>query len=242
MNGKYFGEIGQNVVIGELSKYGIQVAVPLGDNLPFDLIAIVDNRLYKLQVKSSSQGVKNEYVTFVFSTNNFYNGEIKHYSKQEVDVMVGVDLRNYQVYLFDDFESINSINIRSSLPKNGQKKGLHWHDDFVLNASRVKDVFNFESPDHTEWFAGIRSTTYSHTCQLCEKVFSNGSKNAKYCGSECAKIAQRRVVRPDSDVLKMDIETLSWRAIGMKYGVSDNAVRKWAKSYGIVRVGGSSPS
>lgn len=234
MNGKHFGEIGQNVVIGELSKYGIQVAVPLGDNLPFDLIAIVENRLYKLQVKSSSRGVVDEHVLFAFLSNDFYSGKTKRYSKQEVDVMVGVDLRNYQVYLFDDFESIKQITIRSTPPKNGQKKGLHWHDDFVLNASRVRDVFNFEPPNLDEWFAKIKSIAYSHTCQHCGKDFSNGCKNAKYCGSKCTQIAQRRVVRPSIDVLKVDIETLSWRAIGRKYGVSDNAVKKWARSYQLI--------
>ncbi len=36
------------------------------------------------------------------------------------------------------------------------------------------------------------------------------------------------------NLLKEDIENLSWVAIGKKYGVSDNAVRKWAKKYGIL--------
>jgi hypothetical protein len=35
--------------------------------------------------------------------------------------------------------------------------------------------------------------------------------------------------RPSIDVLKKDIEELGYRGIGKKYGVSDNAVRKWVK-------------
>ena len=31
-----------------------------------------------------------------------------------------------------------------------------------------------------------------------------------------------------------DIKIFSWCAIGRKYGVSDNAVRKWARSYDII--------
>ena len=236
MNGKYFGEIGQNIVIGELSKYGIGIAVPLGDNLPFDLIAIVDNRLYKLQIKSSSQGHENESVVFNFLSNDFYSGKIKKYSKDEVDVCVAVDLRTYQVYLFDDFEARGSVTIRLGPPKNHQAKRMNWHDDFVLNSSRVKKVFNFEPPNWDGWFSKrlSQATKYQHSCLCCGKLFSNGSKNAKYCGENCSKTAQRRVERPSKETLHEDINRLSWRAIGRKYGVSDNAVRKWARNYSLI--------
>jgi len=30
------------------------------------------------------------------------------------------------------------------------------------------------------------------------------------------------------------IDTMSWCAIGRKYKVSDNAVRKWARKYGLI--------
>ena len=47
-------------------------------------------------------------------------------------------------------------------------------------------------------------------------------------------MVQRRVVRPDAKQLANDLIELSWVSIGKKYNVSDNAVRKWAKSYGII--------
>lgn len=43
----------------------------------------------------------------------------------------------------------------------------------------------------------------------------------------------RRVVRPSSEDLIKMILSMSWCAIARKYGVTDNAVRKWAKWYGI---------
>jgi len=234
MNGKYFGEIGQNVAIGELSKFGIGVAIPLGDNLPFDLIAIVENRLYKLQVKSSSQGKEKESIVFDFSSNDFYAGTTKKYTKQEVDILVGVDLRDYRVYLFDKFEDQYSMTVRLSPPKNGQKKHMNWYEDFILNHLRIKKLFNFDPPETEGWFSKRIATQYSHTCKYCEKKFINGSKNTKHCGYECSQLAQRHVTRPSKDVLKEDMDSLSWRAIGRKYGVSDNATRKWAKSYELL--------
>ncbi len=236
MNGKYFGEIGQNVVIGEFAKYGIGMAVPLGDNLPFDLIAIVENKLYKLQIKSSSQGVENETVLFSFCSNDFYTGEIKRYSKQEVDFVIGVDLRSYQLYLFDEFEKQRGMTIRLSMPKNGQKRGFNWHEDFALNLAKIKEVFNFVPPDTSGWFSKriAQAVQYDHTCQHCSKEFVSGGKNAKYCSAKCSQQNQRKVKRPSKDVLQTDIEKRSWKAMSRKYGVSDNAVRKWARSYGLI--------
>ena len=82
MNGKCFGERAQLIAIGELAKYGIQIAYPLTDNLPFDLIAIAGKNLWRIQVKGSSQGTENN-IIFDFTTNNFYTGEISTYSKND---------------------------------------------------------------------------------------------------------------------------------------------------------------
>lgn len=47
------------------------------------------------------------------------------------------------------------------------------------------------------------------------------------------KLKSRKVERPDKQKLEEMIQTMSWLAIGREFKVSDNAVRKWAKSYGI---------
>lgn len=42
---------------------------------------------------------------------------------------------------------------------------------------------------------------------------------------------RRKVPRPAYEQLKQDLETMSYCAVGRKYGVSDNAVRKWLRWY-----------
>jgi len=42
------------------------------------------------------------------------------------------------------------------------------------------------------------------------------------------------VIRPSEQELKELIQTTPMIHIGKRYGVSDNAVKKWAKSYGIL--------
>jgi len=67
-------------------------------------------------------------------------------------------------------------------------------------------------------------------CPICKKdVYST-----KYCSVICANLGTRKVKRPSSDILREEIENNSWLALSRKYGVSDNAVRKWAKQYNLI--------
>lgn len=68
---------------------------------------------------------------------------------------------------------------------------------------------------------------------ICGKVFHPENRKRKYCSEKCARLSLRKVARPTKSQLKEDIENLTWVAIGKKYFVSDNAVRKWARNYGL---------
>jgi len=76
-------------------------------------------------------------------------------------------------------------------------------------------------------------------CPICKTLFTVNKSvlkkgSGKYCSSPCSNIGQRRVIRPSKEDLKNSIKNLSWLAMGRKYGVSDNAVRKWARRYGLI--------
>jgi 5-methylcytosine-specific restriction endonuclease McrA len=47
------------------------------------------------------------------------------------------------------------------------------------------------------------------------------------------KYKTRKVIRPSKETLEIEIKENTMVDLGKKYGVSDNAVRKWCKSYGI---------
>lgn len=51
---------------------------------------------------------------------------------------------------------------------------------------------------------------------------------SKMC-NRCHTISLRKVSRPNIDVLRVEVETLGYVGTGRKYGVSDNAIRKWLK-------------
>jgi hypothetical protein len=77
-------------------------------------------------------------------------------------------------------------------------------------------------------------------CRRCGTDFEPATNENHYCSMSCAKQGQglgvprpstRRVERPSLDQLQSDLRAMSFCAVGRKYGVSDNAVRKWLVWY-----------
>lgn len=69
-------------------------------------------------------------------------------------------------------------------------------------------------------------------CGICERTLQE--KQLRYCSIDCQSLASRVAIRPTKAQLESEMRTMSFSGLGRKYGVSDNAVRKWAKSYGLV--------
>ena len=69
------------------------------------------------------------------------------------------------------------------------------------------------------------------TCE-CGK---NKSVKAKTCYS-CKSKKQQTVTRPQYEQLMQEIEETNYCAVGRKYGVSDNAIRKWVKNYEKIKI------
>lgn len=71
-------------------------------------------------------------------------------------------------------------------------------------------------------------------CPICNKQFiCNAYLKQVYCSQECSHIAQRQVDRPTRERLKQLIRNMSFTTIGKQFGVSDNAIRKWCKTYNL---------
>lgn len=141
MNYKEKGEIGERIAIGELAKFGINVMLPLSDNLPFDLVVFYNNKFYKCQVKTSTLITKEGSMSFDISTNDWHKHKVKKYTKEEVDVWILCDLKQIYIIRFDETNCRKAINLRTSETKNKQKKGIRFACDYVLSEKRISEVF-----------------------------------------------------------------------------------------------------
>ena len=71
-------------------------------------------------------------------------------------------------------------------------------------------------------------------CEFCHKKFKTKRNDQKFCTKRCSELSQRRVKnRPEKEELEKLIKEFSWVDLGRLFGVSDNAVRKWARKYNL---------
>jgi predicted nucleic acid-binding Zn ribbon protein len=64
-------------------------------------------------------------------------------------------------------------------------------------------------------------------CPVCNKDFF---KKTRYCSDRCSKITRRKVKdRPSKEQLLKEIEETNYTAVGRKYGVNGNTIKKWLK-------------
>jgi hypothetical protein len=88
-----------------------------------------------------------------------------------------------------------------------------------------------------------RQRILPRSCRRCGIEFLPRHRQQKYCSRKCGsryrrtrligipKPDTRKVERPPYDQLLREIEESSYVGVGRKYGVSDNAIRKWIRWY-----------
>jgi hypothetical protein len=78
------------------------------------------------------------------------------------------------------------------------------------------------------------------SCLWCSDQFIAKYPSHRYCSPACGthskgprepRPERRKVERPSYEQLMTDAASMSFLAVGRKYGVSDNAVRKWIRWY-----------
>jgi ribosomal protein L40E len=85
-----------------------------------------------------------------------------------------------------------------------------------------------------------RQNQWERDCVRCGATFRPKATTQRHCSHACGlrassghgpRPARRKVARPPFARLQREIHALGWSAVGRRYGVSDNAVRKWVRQY-----------
>lgn len=210
MHSKAKGNIGEAAVILALVSQGFCVFRELGDLSRIDLVAEKGGKILRIQVKAATP--KHGAVTLnLKKTGPNYH---YHYQKGDVDYFALVDLTTKQVAFVPETvldTNRSSFALRLEPSKTGQVLGTRRFDEFLTIR------------ESTEWTA----------------QYSNKEKETRPKPPRISDIDQqwrckpkpsiRKAVRPPIDQLKQDIEQLGYCGAGRKYGVTDNAIRKWLK-------------
>ncbi len=83
---------------------------------------------------------------------------------------------------------------------------------------------------HHRRHAAERPPRVTIPCHACGTL----TPNIRFCSPACVHIGQRKTEWPSREELTALMARANWRQIAQVFGVSDNAVRRWAKLYGLV--------
>ena len=133
MSTKRKGNVGEAKVVADLLEQGIEVALPFGDNLPFDLIAVgPDFQLWKVQVKFARA------YRGVIRVKNWRQSENTQRRYERIYTSVQVDI--FAVYCPDtdlvyyvsqeEMGKKAAFHLRIIPARNQQRSGVHWHEDY----------------------------------------------------------------------------------------------------------------
>ena len=136
LNTVTIGDIGEAQAIALFTKKQIPVSKPLTNNVRYDLIIEKDNKLYRVQVKTTAN-IKDGKMEFATKTTNYTKGtwSTNHYSKNEVDLFFLYCLENDWCGLFipDNEDIPTTLFIRTMSPKNNQKVGIRLMEDYSFD-------------------------------------------------------------------------------------------------------------
>ena len=83
---------------------------------------------------------------------------------------------------------------------------------------------------YKELAARLNKKLNEKNCEICGQVFKPHKRSQRKCSKQCSRKVQTHPT--ESEMIHM-MENMTWKAIGQKYGVTDTAVRKWAKQMSI---------
>ena len=86
----------------------------------------------------------------------------------------------------------------------------------------------------TETYAGKnKKKSAKNYCTECGTEISSNATLCKNCSIKVKALNQRKVERPDKEILIKQLKQSNMTKVGEYYSVSDNAVRKWLKFYNL---------
>lgn len=156
----------------------------------------------------------NEKIGIEINGNQHYqsNGQLKKYYQERHDILEGFGWKIFEIpYL------------------------MVWNEDFKSDIlKQIKQHVNIGF-DYSEYIKQkLQQKENRYICVRCgAKKKTKESKMCPKCACICSGFLHRKAKRPPKEVLEKEIQENSFLALGRKYGVSDNAIRKWCKNYNM---------
>lgn len=146
--------------------------------------------------------------SYIGSSKNLYRRILNHFIKctKKLEITYAIEKYGPDNFIIEILEYTN--------------KDLHIRESYYIDLhNTIQNGYNKVKP--------IKSIDIL-SCKICKK-----ETTSKYCSPKCKSKAKRKVNRPTKNKLINLLKNNTFIDVGKQYGVSDNAIRKWCKDYGI---------
>lgn len=133
MHTKQTGNVAELSVAAEIAKQGYPVFKEYGDLSRIDIITVIENKTYKIQVKHGISMPDVAGAVFFSLKKSGPNGYNFSYDKDVVDLFA-VYIAEINKVCFIPWKTISSthtVNIRYLKSKNNQKSSVKWYEDYL---------------------------------------------------------------------------------------------------------------
>lgn len=124
---------------------------------------------------------------------------------------------------------------KNNLSALSEKRGVEF---LKFRETLTDDADGNPEPSHckktmkgAETKQGKSKSKKTKKCLVCETLISN---NRKFCSVECYRSSVNKTIPKVPELLESFNTEKTFTGVGKKYGVSDSAVKKWCKNYGIL--------
>lgn len=176
-----------------------------------------------------------------------FNIDISHFNRKYTNKSNG-KLEDYEIFIENSTYN-NGYNLKKRLYNNGlkERKCELCGQDELWNGKKMSLILDHINGVHNDnRLENLRivcpncNATLDTHCGKNKKQIIKDIKKCK-CGNiikgngekciKCGHKSERKVKWPPYLILIEEIEDLGYCGVGRIYGVSDNAIRKWKKSY-----------
>lgn len=250
MTNRQVGDIGEACVIAKFVQLEIPVFLPFNDPGDIDIIAYFNNKLNRIQIKTSSLKQKGSYEVKISSTrNNIRQSKIHKYTKNDIDYFALYNLTRQKVLLIPVEEVGNrttlkihidlSEKLRNQYSKNGRVwEEKDWLIEKVLGIPFQKDL----SDKYICPVCGEEMDTYSNDsaknfCIDCGKPISNKAERCQTCAARLRAEQKYNIEKPNitREEFKKLVRENSILSVGRMFDVSEATIRNWCDYFKLPR-------